>query len=73
MYVRQRLVEEGLERALGRKKQQRPSRARLLDGEKEAQLIALRLRPASWRASPLDAATVEPAAGGDGDRGGDQP
>ena len=41
VYVRQRLVEEGLERALGRKKQQRPSRARLLDGEQEAQLIAL--------------------------------
>lgn len=39
--VRQRFVEEGLERALGRRRQQRPSRAWLLDGEQEAQLIAL--------------------------------
>jgi transposase len=40
--VRQRLVEEGLEAAVGRKRQSRPSRAPLLDGEKEARLIALR-------------------------------
>lgn len=39
--VRQRLVERGLEGALARKEQQRPSRQRLLDGKKEAQLIAL--------------------------------
>jgi len=39
--VRGRLVERGLEGALARKKQQYPSRARLLDGEGEAQLIAL--------------------------------
>ena len=45
VYVRQRFVEEGLERALGRKKQQRPSHARLLDGEQEAQLIALSCGP----------------------------
>ena len=38
--VRQRLVEEGLEAALNRKKQQN-RRQRLLDGEKEAHLIAL--------------------------------
>lgn len=43
--VRRRLVEEGLERALGRKKQDRPSRAKLLDGEQEAQLIALSCGP----------------------------
>ena len=39
--VRRRLVERGLEGALARKKQKHPSRLRLLDGEGEAQLIAL--------------------------------
>lgn len=38
--VRQRLVERSLEQALGRKMQQR-RKARLLDGEQEAQLVAL--------------------------------
>lgn len=40
--VRQRLVEQGLEAALDRKKQARPSRQRTLDGKAEARLIALR-------------------------------
>ena len=40
--LRQRFVEEGLEAAVGRKRQGRPSRAPLLDGEQEARLIALR-------------------------------
>lgn len=39
--VRQRFVEEGLEAALIRKKQDRPSRERKLDGRAEARLIAL--------------------------------
>lgn len=39
--IRQRSVEEGLESALNRKKQCRPSRERLLDGEQEAKLIAI--------------------------------
>ena len=39
--VRQRLVEGGLESALSRKKQDKPSRQRILDGEKEARLIAI--------------------------------
>jgi transposase len=39
--VRQRFVEEGLEAALVRKKQGRPSRERTLDGRAEARLIAL--------------------------------
>jgi transposase len=39
--VRQRFVEESLEAALGRKKQERPSRPRSLDGKAEARLIAL--------------------------------
>lgn len=39
--VRQRFVELGLEAALERKKQKSPSRERILDGEKEARLIAL--------------------------------
>jgi transposase len=40
--VRQRLVEQGLEAALNRKKQERPSRPPCLDGAAEARLIALR-------------------------------
>lgn len=39
--IRQRFVEEGLDAALNRKKQVRPSLERMLDGEKEAKLIAL--------------------------------
>jgi transposase len=39
--VRQRFVEQGLEAALGRKRQERPSRERKLDGRAEARLIAL--------------------------------
>jgi hypothetical protein len=39
--VRQRFVEQGLEAALIRKKQARPSRERALDGRAEARLIAL--------------------------------
>jgi transposase len=39
--VRQRFVEQGLAAALDRKKQDRPSRQRKLDGAGEARLIAL--------------------------------
>jgi transposase len=39
--ARQRFVEHGLEAALTRKKQDRPSRERKLDGRAEARLIAL--------------------------------
>jgi hypothetical protein len=39
--VRQRFVEQGLDAALVRKKQDRPSRERKLDGAGEARLIAL--------------------------------
>lgn len=39
--VRKRLVERGLEAALDRKPQERPSRSKKLDGEKEARLIAM--------------------------------
>jgi len=39
--VRKRLVEEGFEAALNRKKRCRPPREKILDGEKEARLIAL--------------------------------
>jgi transposase len=39
--LRQRFVEQGLDAALGRKKQDRPSRQRTLDGKAEARLIAL--------------------------------
>jgi transposase len=39
--IRQRFVERGLEGALGRRPQDRPSRQRTLDGAAEARLIAL--------------------------------
>jgi transposase len=39
--VRERFVEHGLEAALARKKQDRPSRERKLDGQAEARLVAL--------------------------------
>jgi transposase len=39
--IRQRCVEEGLDAALERKKQCRPSREKVLDGAKEARLVAL--------------------------------
>lgn len=40
--IRFRFVEHGLQAALNRKKQERPSRKRIVDGEVEARLIALR-------------------------------
>ena len=43
--LRRRLVEEGLEVALDRKKADRPSVEPMFDGEKEAQLIALACGP----------------------------
>ena len=43
--VRQRFVEEGVEAALARKKQDKPSRERVLDGAAEAKLIALACSP----------------------------
>ena len=39
--IRRRFVEQGLQAALERKKQCRPSRERLLDGAKEAKLTAI--------------------------------
>ena len=47
--VRQRFVEEGLESALNRRKQQK-RRRKIIDGEKEAYLIAISRRSASRRA-----------------------
>ena len=41
--VRKCLVTEGFEAALNRKKRETPPRKKLLNGEQEAQLIALRL------------------------------
>ncbi len=40
--IRRRFVEHGLQAALERKKQDRPSRKRVVDGDVEAHLIALR-------------------------------
>ena len=49
--VRQRLVERGLEGALGRQEQLNPRRQRVLDGEGEARLIAIACsRPPEGRA-----------------------
>lgn len=45
-HLRRKLVEEGLEACLERKKQVRPSVERLFDGEKEAKLIAVACGPA---------------------------
>jgi transposase len=39
--LRERFVEQGLDAALGRKQQDRPSRERKLDGKAEARLVAL--------------------------------
>lgn len=44
-YLRERFVEQGLEAALERKKHRRPSVQKLLDGEKEAKLIAIACGP----------------------------
>ena len=44
-YLRQRLVEEGLDAALDRRKQARPSVERIFDGEREAKLIAIACGP----------------------------
>lgn len=44
--IRRRWVEDGLEAALNRKKQSRPSRLRKLDGEAEAKLVATCCGPA---------------------------
>lgn len=45
-HLRRKLVEEGLEACLERKKQVRPSVERMFDGEKEAKLIAVACGPA---------------------------
>ena len=39
--IRQRFVEQGFQPALERKKQQAPSRKRIIDGENEARLISI--------------------------------
>jgi hypothetical protein len=62
--VRQRFVEYGLEAALVRKKQDRPSRARALDGRGEARLVALACSEppagrAAWTLQLLADALVE--------------
>ena len=43
--LRKRLVEEGLDAALERKKRERPSIEKMFDGEKEAKLIAIACGP----------------------------
>ena len=43
--IRERLVTEGFEAILDRKKREAPPRPKILDGKQEAQLIAMRLGP----------------------------
>ena len=50
--VRERFVERGLEAALVRKKQGKPSRERVLDGRAEAKLVALACPAAPARSGP---------------------
>lgn len=62
--VREALVTEGFEIALNRKKRETPPRAKLLNGEQEAKLIALRLGPppdgfGSWSLRLLAEQVVE--------------
>jgi Homeodomain-like domain len=62
--VRQRLVERGFEETLNGAKRTMPPTAKLLDGEQEAQIIALRLGPppqgyANWTLRLLARKVVE--------------
>ncbi len=63
-YVRQRLVERGFTRCLEGDQRSRPTRARLLDGRQEAQVIATRLGAppagyANWSLRLLSRKVVE--------------
>ena len=62
--IRQRCVQEGFEQALERKRRALPPVPKLLDGEQEAQVIALRLGPppkgyANWSLRLLARRVVE--------------
>ena len=62
--IRQRCVLEGFEQALERKRRESPAVPKLLDGEQEAQIIALRLGPppkgyANWSLRLLARRVVE--------------
>lgn len=62
--IRQRLVQEGFEAALERKKRETPPTEKLLDGEQEARVIAMRLGPppqgyANWTLRLLARKVVE--------------
>ena len=62
--IRERLVTEGFEATLCGKQREQPPRSKLLDGEQEAKVIALRLGPppkgfANWSLRLLAAQIVE--------------
>ena len=62
--IRQRCVQDGFERALERKRRASPPVPKLLDGEQESQVIALRLGPppkgyANWSLRLLARRVVE--------------
>ena len=71
--VRQRCVLEGFERALERKRRASPPVPKLLGGEQEAQIIALRLGPAPEGFRELVVAAVGAPGRRAGDRRFDQP
>ncbi len=64
--IRQRLVRDGFEIALNGKQRESPPRAKLLDGEQEAKLIAMRLgSPQGLRQLDAPAARTKSCATGD--------
>ena len=70
--IRERFVTEGFEITLDGKPKSRV-RGKILDGEQEAKIIALRLGPAAERICQLDAAAVGRTSRGAGNRGVGQP
>ena len=65
--IRQRCVLEGFDKALERKQRATPPTPKILDGESEARIIALRLGPPAERVCELEFAV----AGASGGRAGD--
>ena len=71
--LRQRFVSEGFERRSTASRASKPPTEKLLDGEQEAKVIAMRLGPPPQGLCQLDAAVAGPQGRGVGDRRVDQP
>ena len=67
--IRQRLVRDGFEVALNGKKRESPPRAKALDGEQEAKVIAMRLGSPPQGLRQLDASAAGETTCATGDRG----